>query len=46
MKISNLKIPPVAALMLGAATSANAAMPVQRPANGGLSIVLVAQGGS
>ena len=40
MKVSSLKIPAVVALVLGAVTSANAAMPVPR-ANGGSSIVLV-----
>src|SRR6516225_757713 len=40
MKISSLKTPAVAALVLGAVTSADAAMPVQR-ANGDSSIVLV-----
>jgi hypothetical protein len=41
MKLSNLKIPAVAALMLGAVTSANAAMPVPRT-NFDTSMVLVA----
>jgi hypothetical protein len=41
MKVSSLKIPAVAALALGALTSANAAIPVQRPANGDSSVVLV-----
>jgi hypothetical protein len=40
MKISSLKTPAVAALVLGAVTSADAAMPVQR-ANGDSSVVLV-----
>jgi hypothetical protein len=41
MKVSSLKIPAVVALVLGAVTSANAAMPVPR-ANSDSSIVLVA----
>jgi hypothetical protein len=41
MKISSLKIPAVVALVLGAGTSANAAMSVPR-ANGESGIVLVA----
>jgi hypothetical protein len=40
MKVSSLKIPAVVALVLGAVTSANAAMPVP-PANGDSSIVVV-----
>ena len=40
MKVSSLKIPAVVALVLGAVTSANAAMSVPR-ANGGSSIVLI-----
>ena len=41
MKVSSVKIPAVAALVLGAVTSANAAMPVQPPASGDSSTVLV-----
>jgi hypothetical protein len=41
MKVSSLIIPAVAALALGAVTSANAAMPVQPPANGDSTIVPV-----
>ena len=40
MKVSSVKIPAVAALVLGAVTSANAAMPVA-PASGDTSVVLV-----
>jgi hypothetical protein len=41
MKVAVLKIPAVAALVLGAVTSANAAMPGQQPSNSDSSIVLV-----